>query len=107
MSSDYPVVQPLEAHSMFLFHFILYFILIAFYCLLVPVYDGRASAGTPFDAMDDSHWANLRSRPQYMEELKLDDVVLVGHTVNRFGTNPEFPPVVSLNIQFAIILFSS
>ncbi|TFK59340.1 hypothetical protein BDN72DRAFT_905943 [Pluteus cervinus] len=86
-SMDYPVVQPLEAH--------------------IPVYDGRASAGRPFNATDDSHWANLRSRAQYTEELKLDDVVLVGHTVNRFGNNPEFPPILNLNIQFAIILFSS
>ncbi|TFK59752.1 hypothetical protein BDN72DRAFT_864894 [Pluteus cervinus] len=78
---------------------------------IIPIYDGRASAGHPF-MFTEEDFKNLKSRRTILKagELKRGSVVAVGHSVNAWVLkNRDQPlgtgaPYLSLNVQFVILL---
>ncbi|TFK58383.1 hypothetical protein BDN72DRAFT_906792 [Pluteus cervinus] len=84
----------------------------------IPIYEGRASQGHPFDfTVDDFN--NLSSRPYWeggRKELSEDNIVALGYAVNTWANtnnsagSGSSPPgssthqFVSLNLRFAIVL---
>ncbi|TFK57908.1 hypothetical protein BDN72DRAFT_907322 [Pluteus cervinus] len=83
---DYPMYQACEA--------------------TIPIYDGRASTGTPFTFTYDD-LANLKQRRRYeggLFDLAHEDLVVVGHTINTFGSAPANN--FCYNLQFVILMNS-
>ncbi len=72
----------------------------------VPIYEGRASKKQPFRfSRDDFRDLADRAKTDNREiDTAIDNLVVVGYTVNTFGSL-EFPPNLSLNLHFVIRLF--
>ena len=69
------------------------------------MYDGRARDGRPAFKFSDADFNKLSSWPLYRKgssEIPADSIVSVGYTLGTYkGTSG---PVLSLNIQFVIVL---
>ncbi|TFK58430.1 hypothetical protein BDN72DRAFT_865940 [Pluteus cervinus] len=86
LGMEYPIYQPCQA--------------------VIPIYDGRASTGSPFN-FSYQDFANLKQGKRYeggLMDLTHEDLVVVGYTINTFGTAP---PNVCFNLQFVILMNSN
>ena len=73
---------------------------------IVPLFNGIATDGTPFDFSDD-HFKNLPTRKlwdetKYNGELPSGSIIAVGYTLHTWGT---FQDNISPNLVFAIVLY--